>query len=161
MKLPANDPVSGNEGARVACDNCLQTFKNKIALRRHTSLYHTNTTRFKCPECDRVLSSRQNLSEHQNTHSGLKPYICDYEGCSLSFRQGSQLSVHRRIHKAIQQYRTKISEEVSLRLTECLKDVTQLDRRTIHFTIPGWVKLPPITTEKPSGSLLPSIHFTT
>lgn len=53
---------------------------------------------FKCSYCGKNLSSRQNLKEHINIHTGIKPYGCNYPGCGKSFRQGSLLSIHKRIH---------------------------------------------------------------
>ena len=55
--------------------------------------------RFQCPLCFRVLSSKQNFKEHTYIHTGEKPFRC--EECKECFRQGSQLSVHKRIHKAM------------------------------------------------------------
>ena len=56
---------------------------------------------FKCPYCHKNLSSRQNLKEHINIHTGKKPFECTEPGCGKRFRQGSLLSIHRRIHKEI------------------------------------------------------------
>ncbi|CAG9321930.1 unnamed protein product [Blepharisma stoltei] len=58
--------------------------------------------KYQCSYCTKVLSSKQNLKEHLFTHSGEKPYVCKEKGCGIKFRQGSQLSAHRRIHKSIQ-----------------------------------------------------------
>ena len=54
---------------------------------------------FKCRFCSRNLSSRQNLKEHLYVHTGEKPYKCQVQGCEMSFRQGSLLSIHKRSHK--------------------------------------------------------------
>lgn len=54
--------------------------------------------KFKCRYCFRELSSRQNLREHLYIHTGEKPYVCNEAGCGQKFRQGSLLSIHRRIH---------------------------------------------------------------
>ena len=56
---------------------------------------------FKCSYCSKNLSSRQNLREHINIHTGKKPFQCKEPGCGKYFRQGSLLSIHRRIHKEI------------------------------------------------------------
>lgn len=150
MKLPTKAPC--NSSVQAKCLSCSQVFKNKIALRRHKNLYHSNTFRFKCADCGKVLSSRQNLNEHRNIHLDLKPHICDFEGCQMQFRQGSQLSVHKRIHKAIVQYRSFVKEGAPLRLTDCLRDINLQEPRSM-ITISGWVKLPPITDQKPEAKL--------
>lgn len=56
---------------------------------------------FKCKYCLRNLSSRQNLREHIYIHTGEKPYICTEPGCEEKFRQGSLLSIHKKIHLEI------------------------------------------------------------
>ncbi|OMJ65189.1 hypothetical protein SteCoe_38872 [Stentor coeruleus] len=54
--------------------------------------------KYKCKYCFRILSSRQNLREHAYIHTGEKPYICTEPGCGQAFRQGSLLSIHKKIH---------------------------------------------------------------
>ncbi|OMJ84674.1 hypothetical protein SteCoe_14197 [Stentor coeruleus] len=56
---------------------------------------------FKCKYCLRNLSSRQNLKEHMYIHSGEKPYICTEPNCGEKFRQGSLLSIHKKVHLEI------------------------------------------------------------
>ncbi|OMJ77508.1 hypothetical protein SteCoe_22906 [Stentor coeruleus] len=56
---------------------------------------------FKCKYCHRNLSSRQNLKEHIYIHTGEKPYVCTETGCGKSFRQGSLLSIHKKVHLEI------------------------------------------------------------
>lgn len=58
------------------------------------------TKLFKCKYCPKNLSSRQSLKEHEYIHSGHKPYQCPEPGCSAQFRQGSQLSTHKRDHQS-------------------------------------------------------------
>lgn len=82
---------------------CDKAYCNKLNLNRHIETSHIGMNKFQCPYCTKCLSSRQNLKEHLFTHTGEKPYICKEEGCYMQFRQGSQLSVHRRIHSAIKQ----------------------------------------------------------
>lgn len=82
---------------------CDKAYCNKLNLNRHIETSHIGIKKLQCPHCNKCLSSRQNLKEHLFTHTGEKPYICKEDGCNMQFRQGSQLSVHRRIHSAIRQ----------------------------------------------------------
>jgi len=59
---------------------------------------------FQCSFCRKGLSSKQNLKEHEFTHTGELPYVCKTPGCGLRFRQGSVLSAHKRIHGIIDKY---------------------------------------------------------
>ncbi|OMJ69696.1 hypothetical protein SteCoe_32505 [Stentor coeruleus] len=60
--------------------------------------------KFHCVYCKKVLSSKQNLKEHEFIHTGELPYICKNFGCGMKFRQGSVLSAHKRIHNIIEKY---------------------------------------------------------
>lgn len=51
-----------------------------------------------CCICLKHLSSKQNLKQHLNIHSGEKPYVCNIAGCGHSYRHASQLSNHRLIN---------------------------------------------------------------
>lgn len=52
-----------------------------------------------CQVCHKQLSSKQNLKQHMNIHTGDKPYRCSYLGCENSYRHASQLSNHRMLHQ--------------------------------------------------------------
>lgn len=65
----------------------------------------TSRMKYKCKYCFRDLSSRQNLREHLYIHTGEKPYSCTEPGCGQSFRQGSLLSIHKRIHSEVKKSR--------------------------------------------------------
>ena len=62
-----------------------------------------------CEICFKLLSSKQNLKQHMNIHTGDKPYRCLYEGCENSYRHASQLSNHRLLH---QQTSSKTKAEI-------------------------------------------------
>ena len=62
---------------------------------------------FKCRFCSRNLSSRQNLKEHLYVHTGEKPYKCKVQGCGISFRQGSLLSIHKKSHQTEKNHESK------------------------------------------------------
>lgn len=58
--------------------------KNKSAIRCHT--------------CNRVFPREKSLQAHIRTHTGEKPYICNYSGCTKRFTQSGQLRTHQRLH---------------------------------------------------------------
>lgn len=58
-----------------------------------------------CQVCLKTLSSKQNLKQHMNIHTGEKPFKCCFPGCISSYKHASQLSNHRVLH---QQY-TKVA----------------------------------------------------
>lgn len=52
----------------------------------------------KCDHCRRAFPRTKSLSAHSKTHTGDKPFACDYPGCNSAFAQSGQLSSHLRLH---------------------------------------------------------------
>ena len=84
--------------------------------------------KFKCKYCFRDMSSRQNLREHLYIHTGEKPYICTESGCGQKFRQGSLLSIHKKIHTEVKKSKKNsyyIERKITFpKLTELLKGIS-------------------------------------
>jgi hypothetical protein len=67
----------------------------------NTKMNLNSRNNFTCQVCFKVLSSRQGLLQHKNTHTGAKPYKCNYPNCCLAYRHASQLSNHKLVHKTL------------------------------------------------------------
>ena len=80
---------------------CVQSYRVEKTLRRHIEALHSETKLFQCSYCQKKMSSAQNLREHVYIHTGERPYQCNQPGCFARFRQGSQLSAHKKIHREI------------------------------------------------------------
>ncbi|XP_063415846.1 zinc finger protein 148-like [Mytilus trossulus] len=52
----------------------------------------------RCHVCNRVFPREKSLQAHMRTHTGERPYLCDYPGCNKSFCQSGQLKTHQRLH---------------------------------------------------------------
>ncbi|XP_055623653.1 zinc finger protein 1-like [Toxorhynchites rutilus septentrionalis] len=52
----------------------------------------------KCRYCHRVFPREKSLQAHLRTHTGERPYHCDYPGCARAFTQSGQLKTHQRLH---------------------------------------------------------------
>ncbi|EDO40591.1 predicted protein, partial [Nematostella vectensis] len=52
----------------------------------------------RCDVCGRVFPREKSLQAHKRTHSGERPYICDFPNCGKSFVQSGQLKTHQRLH---------------------------------------------------------------
>lgn len=88
---------------RIKCDydGCGRSYCSYFNLKRHIESSHLGVRKFKCEICGRHLSSKQNYVDHQNIHTGAKPYFCDFHGCGLRFRQLSQYYLHKQLHNDI------------------------------------------------------------
>jgi len=81
---------------RCYYDRCTRTYSSKYNLRRHVNCTHLRIRSFACEKCGKKFTSKQSLKEHFYIHTGEKPFTCVEEGCNKSFRQASQLNVHRK-----------------------------------------------------------------
>jgi hypothetical protein len=88
---------------RIKCeyDGCDRSYCSYFNLKRHIESSHMGLRKFKCGTCGRFLSSKQNFVDHQNIHTGAKPYACEFLGCTLRFRQLSQYYLHKQLHSEV------------------------------------------------------------
>lgn len=85
---------------------------------------NNNYVVLECRYCHKILSSKQNLKEHLYIHTGNRPYICTYPDCNKRFRQGSLLSIHKRIHIEVEK---NLKREAAFKSTRYLfPKLTQL-----------------------------------
>lgn len=59
---------------------------------------NSSRSRIRCSKCGRVFPREKSLQAHMRTHTGERPYCCDYPGCSRAFCQSGQLKTHHRLH---------------------------------------------------------------
>ncbi|XP_022107674.1 zinc finger protein 367-like [Acanthaster planci] len=52
----------------------------------------------RCKICQRVFPREKSLQAHIRTHTGERPFKCDYPNCSRAFVQSGQLKTHQRLH---------------------------------------------------------------
>uniref|UniRef100_A0A1B6CSM7 C2H2-type domain-containing protein n=1 Tax=Clastoptera arizonana TaxID=38151 RepID=A0A1B6CSM7_9HEMI len=58
----------------------------------------TSGSTIKCKFCHRVFPREKSLQAHLRTHTGERPYKCDFPGCVKAFTQSGQLKTHQRLH---------------------------------------------------------------
>ena len=121
---------------KIKChyDGCGRTSCSYFNLKRHIDSSHMGVRKFCCQTCGRFLSSKQNYVDHQNIHSGAKPYVCEFPGCSMRFRQLSQFYLHSQLHNEINSHldltQSLFSPVLSLLTTRLSEDSTKF------YTIP-------------------------
>lgn len=82
---------------KIICDQCSELV-HPYRLKLHFINKHTQNKSFKCkePECDAVFTDYRGFTDHQNIHSGLKPFVCEF--CNASFAARTNLRGHRLRH---------------------------------------------------------------
>lgn len=68
------------------------TVRDLISEGEHSS------SRIRCNICHRVFPREKSLQAHKRTHTGERPYLCDYPECGKAFVQSGQLKTHQRLH---------------------------------------------------------------
>ncbi|CAL8345199.1 unnamed protein product [Lota lota] len=58
----------------------------------------TSSSHIRCNICNRVFPREKSLQAHKRTHTGERPYLCDYPNCGKAFVQSGQLKTHQRLH---------------------------------------------------------------
>ncbi len=84
------------------CDygDCSKKYRTRFSLKRHY-LSHLGIKQHQCPHCSKRFRLVQYLNEHIYTHTGERPFVCAYPGCSKRFRQAGKLSIHKKQHAPI------------------------------------------------------------
>lgn len=82
------------------CDTCGQAFQSALHLKNHTQLNHLNRRPYKCTICNKDYPIQAQLSDHMNTHTGDRPYICMFDSCDKTFKsKAARHSHHLTIHQ--------------------------------------------------------------
>ena len=61
--------------------------KSKHKVEVESRVQSRDPERFKCTYCGRIFKQNQTLQDHINTHTGKRPYACNY--CDKTFMGGS------------------------------------------------------------------------
>ncbi|KAK9479487.1 hypothetical protein V1514DRAFT_264709, partial [Lipomyces japonicus] len=83
-----SEPDGGCKNTKAAA--LMTTFNSKIsgsAQKKH-----------KCPVCHKRFTRPSSLQTHMYSHTGEKPFICDFNGCGRHFSVVSNLRRHKKIH---------------------------------------------------------------
>ncbi|XP_021513083.2 histone-lysine N-methyltransferase PRDM9 [Meriones unguiculatus] len=103
QKTNTEDTVKSFIGSEISGTGreCGQCFSDKSNVSEHQRT-HTGEKPYVCRECGRGFMQRSNLISHQRTHTGEKPYVC--RECGRGFTVKSVLISHQRTHTGEKPY---------------------------------------------------------
>lgn len=80
------------------------TKKDEVLLNKR--VVHKFRAQHPCPRegCTKVYSTLHHLKVHERSHTGYKPYRCNYSKCSKTFSTGYSLKAHIRTHTGEKPY---------------------------------------------------------
>lgn len=58
----------------------------------------TTALRNRCPRCHKQFKRPSSLATHMNSHTGEKPFVCPWKGCSRAFSVRSNMTRHMKLH---------------------------------------------------------------
>ncbi|CAM5146282.1 unnamed protein product [Natator depressus] len=93
----AGSPDSGGGGSHLK-DGIRRGRPRADTVRDLISEGEHSSSRIRCNICNRVFPREKSLQAHKRTHTGERPYLCDYPDCGKAFVQSGQLKTHQRLH---------------------------------------------------------------
>ena len=88
--------ISEGRKSSNPCPHCGIQFPLQPALNQHLAEIHNDpeAQELQCKTCDKFFRSKKVLENHERTHTGDRPFKCDF--CPKSFLSDNTMSVHRK-----------------------------------------------------------------
>ena len=102
---------SNNSDKKFFCNNCNKYFSTLGNLQSHTMIIHENNRPYKCsfPGCSKAYIAKAKLINHERTHIGVKPFICEI--CHKCFNEKGNLKTHLTFHSEVRPYKCSLCEK--------------------------------------------------
>lgn len=83
-------------------EGCSTSFKHRGKLNRHISGAHSRYHAYSCGHCERTFCTKEQLKNHETTHTGEKKYQCQW--CEHRSATKTQHNTHERTHTKVKPY---------------------------------------------------------
>ncbi|CRK92170.1 CLUMA_CG005721, isoform A [Clunio marinus] len=103
---------SHNNKYNYECLTCYRKFKTSSSLVRHNRLHKPEKLeeikkKYGCEYCGKQFLGSYALNRHIYTHTGVKPFVCSFDGCGKAFPEKYKLEMHIKAHNGELLYRCR------------------------------------------------------
>ncbi|XP_077493853.1 uncharacterized protein LOC144104613 isoform X2 [Amblyomma americanum] len=123
-------------GVMFSCEACSQLFSTRDSLGKHRQREHPQGPpgRHCCIYCPFSSDDKANVTRHQRTHTGERPFVCEF--CKKAFTQLENLNRHLVVHTGERPYKCADCDQR-------FADASNLARhRKLHTTGDGYPSSP-------------------
>ncbi|ELU03235.1 hypothetical protein CAPTEDRAFT_180624 [Capitella teleta] len=93
-----------HESGVVTCNLCLRKFNHARYLESHIRRFHQQEKNY----CGHTFINKSQLTQHENSHTGNKPFKCDV--CPKAFFRSSlrKIAKHKKVHSDVKPHRCQL-----------------------------------------------------
>ncbi|XP_059619834.1 zinc finger protein 845-like [Phlebotomus argentipes] len=90
--------MHSSDNTRYPCHLCGKTYSSKSGVALHIQRHDAKNNGVPCPKCGKVFTTRLGMTLHLKRHNPERKYVCDWESCDYSTPLTTSLRDHRRTH---------------------------------------------------------------
>lgn len=126
---------TGEKPLHCVYEGCDFRCAHSSNMKQHIRSKHEGIKRYQCPwpYCGKEYAHPSSRNDHYASHFGIRPYMCDVEGCHKRFTAKANLARHRRdVHKDLvgktRPKPTAEEREMQKQIKECVAEGLRLLR---------------------------------